>query len=309
MAFMDRERLAAAGYIACWRIVRYLPRPLAAWLFERGADYASDNGKGMEQLRRNLSRVVGPENVTRDLVRDSMRSYMRYWLEAFRLPAIHSDPRLHERLLTGMRGKEHSDASIASGRGVIFALPHSGNWDMAGVFCVNHYGGFTTVAERVKPEVLFDAFVDYRESLGFTVVPLTGGSASPYPRLKETLERSGVVCLLADRDLTRTGVTVDFMGEEANVAAGPAQLAIETGAALHVVHSFFDGEGWGLTVSPEVEVTTLQETCQRMADGFAENIHQHPADWHMLQPQWNEDVDRRRQLRQKQRRRPPTLTK
>lgn len=309
MAFMDRERLAAAGYIACWRIVRYLPRPLAAWLFEWGADYASDNGKGMEQLRRNLSRVVGPENVTRDLVRDSMRSYMRYWLEAFRLPAIHSDPRLHERLLTGMRGKEHSDASIASGRGVIFALPHSGNWDMAGVFCVNHYGGFTTVAERVKPEVLFDAFVDYRESLGFTVVPLTGGSASPYPRLKETLERSGVVCLLADRDLTRTGVTVDFMGEEANVAAGPAQLAIETGAALHVVHSFFDGEGWGLTVSPEVEVTTLQETCQRMADGFAENIRQHPADWHMLQPQWNEDVDRRRQLRQMQRRRPPTLTK
>ena len=281
MAFVDRERLAAAGYIACWRIVRYLPRPLAAWLFERGADYASDNGKSMEQLRRNLSRVVGPENVTRDLVRDSMRSYMRYWLEAFRLPAIHSDPRLHERLLTGMRGKEHSDASIASGRGVIFALPHSGNWDMAGVFCVNHYGGFTTVAERVKPEVLFDAFVDYRESLGFTVVPLTGGSASPYPRLKETLERSGVVCLLADRDLTRTGVTVDFMGEEANVAAGPAQLAIETGAALHVVHSFFDGEGWGLTVSPEVEVTTLQETCQRMADGFAENIRQHPADWHM----------------------------
>lgn len=309
MAFMDRERLAAAGYIACWRIVRYLPRPLAAWLFERGADYASDNGKGMEQLRRNLSRVVGPENVTRELVRDSMRSYMRYWLEAFRLPAIHSDPRLHERLLTGMRGKEHSDASIASGRGVIFALPHSGNWDMAGVFCVNHYGGFTTVAERVKPEVLFDAFVDYRESLGFTVVPLTGGSASPYPRLKETLERSGVVCLLADRDLTRTGVTVDFMGEEANVAAGPAQLAIETGAALHVVHSFFDGEGWGLTVSPEVEVTTLQETCQRMADGFAENIRQHPTDWHMLQPQWNEDVDRRRQLRQKQRRRPPRLTK
>ena len=223
MAFVDRERLAAAGYIACWRIVRYLPRPLAAWLFERGADYASDNGKGMEQLRRNLSRVVGPENVTRDLVRDSMRSYMRYWLEAFRLPAIHSDPRLHERLLTGMRGKEHSDASIASGRGVIFALTHSGNWDMAGVFCVNHYGGFTTVAERVKPEVLFDAFVDYRESLGFTVVPLTGGSASPYPRLKETLERSGVVCLLAERDLTRTGVTVDFMGEEANVAAGPVQ--------------------------------------------------------------------------------------
>lgn len=294
MARVNRENLAAAAYIACWKIVRYLPQPVAAWLFERGADYASDNGAGMEQLRQNLSRVVGPENVTRTLVRDSMRSYMRYWLEAFRLPAIHADPTLHEQLLAGMRGKEHSDASIASGRGVIFALPHSGNWDMAGVFCVNHYGGFTTVAERLKPEALFDAFVDYRESLGFTVLPLTGASSSPFPRLKDTLERGGVVCLLAERDLTRTGVTVDFMGEKANVAAGPAQLAIETGAALHVVHSFFDGDGWGLSVSPEIEVTTLQETCQRMADGFAKNIREHPEDWHMLQPQWNADVERRR---------------
>lgn len=294
MARVNRENLTAAAYIACWKIVRYLPQPVAAWLFERGADYASDNGAGMEQLRQNLSRVVGPENVTRTLVRDSMRSYMRYWLEAFRLPAIHADPSLYEQLLAGMKGKEHSDASIASGRGVIFALPHSGNWDMAGVFCVNHYGGFTTVAERLKPEALFDAFVDYRESLGFTVLPLTGASVSPFPRLKDTLESGGVVCLLAERDLTRTGVTVDFMGEDANVAAGPAQLAIETGAALHVVHSYFDGDGWGLSVSPEIEVTTLQETCQRMADGFADNIREHPEDWHMLQPQWNTDVERRR---------------
>ena len=296
MALFDRERLIAAGYIACWKVVRFLPQPAAAWLFERAADYASDHGRGMEQLRKNLSRVVGPENVTRQLVRDSMRSYLRYWLEAFRLPAIHADPQLQQRLLAGLRGKEHSDASMASGRGVIFALPHSGNWDMAGVFCVGHYGGFTTVAERLKPEALFDAFVDYRESLGFTVLPLTGGS-SPFPRLKDTLQRGGVVCLLAERDLTRTGVTVDLMGEEANVAAGPAQLAIETGAALHVVHSFFDGDGWGLSVSPEVEVTTLQETCQRMADGFAENIRQHPEDWHMLQPQWNVDVAARRKAR------------
>ena len=113
MARVNRENLTAAAYIACWKIVRYLPQPVAAWLFERGADYASDNGAGMEQLRQNLSRVVGPENVTRALVRDSMRSYMRYWLEAFRLPAIHADPSLHEQLLAGMRGKEYSDASIA----------------------------------------------------------------------------------------------------------------------------------------------------------------------------------------------------
>ena len=293
----DREDLSAAGYLAGWKVVRRLPEPIARTLFRWGADYASGNGRGMEGLRRNLARVVGSENVTRALVRDSVRSYTRYWMEAFRLPAIHRDAGLHERLLSGLEGLEHFDASAQSGRGTILALPHSGNWDMAGVFLVGHYGQFTTVAERLKPAVLFDAFVDYRETLGFEVLPLTGGEASPFARLKEVLEAGGVVCLLAERDLTRSGVTVDFMGEEANMAAGPAQLALETGAALHVVHSWFAGEGWGLSVSPELEVTDLQETTQRMADGFASNIRRHPEDWHMLQPQWNVDIERRRQAR------------
>lgn len=293
----DKEDVAAAGYLAGWKVVRRLPQPVARTIFRWVADFASDNGRGMDGLRRNLTRVVGAENVTRELVRDSMRSYMRYWMEAFRLPAIHSDPQLHERLMGGLEGLEHFDASAQSGRGVILALPHSGNWDMAGVFLVGHYGQFTTVAERLRPEVLFDAFVDYREELGFEVLPLTGGPATPFARLKEALEEGGVVCLLAERDITRSGVTVDFMGEEANMAAGPAQLAIETGAALHVVHSWFEGDGWVLSVSPEVEVTDVQETTQRMADGFAANIRRHPADWHMLQPQWNEDVERRRQAR------------
>ena len=293
----DKEDVAAAGYLAGWKVVRRLPQPVARTIFRWVADFASDNGRGMDGLRRNLTRVVGAENVTRELVRDSMRSYMRYWMEAFRLPAIHADPQLHERLMGGLEGLEHFDASAQSGRGVILALPHSGNWDMAGVFLVGHYGQFTTVAERLRPEVLFDAFVDYREELGFEVLPLTGGPATPFARLKEALEEGGVVCLLAERDITRSGITVDFMGEEANMAAGPAQLAIETGAALHVVHSWFEGDGWGLSVSPEVEVTDVQETTQRMADGFAANIRRHPADWHMLQPQWNEDVERHRQAR------------
>jgi len=293
----DREDLAAAGYLAGWKVVRRLPEPVARTLFRWGADWVSNNGRGMDGLRQNLARVVGPENVTRALVRGSVRSYMRYWMEAFRLPAIHSDARLHERLLSGLEGLEHFDASAESGRGTILALPHSGNWDMAGVFLVGHYGQFTTVAERLKPAVLFDAFVNYRETLGFEVLPLTGGDASPFKRLKEVLEAGGVVCLLAERDLTRSGISVDFMGEEANMAAGPAQLALETGAALHVVHSWFEGAGWGLSVSPEIEVTNLQETTQRMADGFADNIRRHPEDWHMLQPQWNVDIDRRRQAR------------
>lgn len=285
------EDISALGYLAGWRLVRVLPLPVARKLFDTGADLASRRGRGMPVLRANLARVVGAENVTDQLIRESVRSYARYWMEAFRLPSLAGDPDLYRVLRAGLVGQEHLDASIGSGRGTILTLPHTGNWDMAGVFLVSHHGQFTTVAERVRPEALFKAFVDFRESLGFEVIPLTGGDTPPYERLKSVLQSGGVVCLLGERDLRHTGVRTTFFGEVTSMPAGPARLAMETGACLHVVHSWFEGSRWGFSVSPEVEVDNLTDTVQRIADLFATNIRDHPADWHMLQPLWFSDLD------------------
>lgn len=296
---MGAENLVAYGYLAGWRLVGALPRWVTWPLFRFGADQVSDYGRGMEQLRRNLSRVVGPGHVTRRLVRDAMRSYARYWLEAFRLPRIATDEALLNRYSAGVEGLEHLEAALAKRNGVVLTLPHSGNWDFAGLFLTRNYGSFTTVAERVKPEVLFDAFVDYRESLGFEVVPLTGGPVAPFTRLKEVLEAGGIVCLMGERDFSGRGVPVTFFGEETTFPVGPAKLAMDTGAELLVAHSWFTdgvhGEGgWGLKVDAPIAVDTLEKTTQRVADHFAANIAAHPADWHMLQPLWPADKDCRR---------------
>lgn len=299
-----REQMTAAAYIAAWKIIGRLPGRVADTLFSLGADWASDKGKGMEMLRRNLARVVGVENVDQDLVRASVRSYARYWKEAFRLPTLTGDPEVVERIREGIEGLEHLERAYGQGKGVILALPHSGNWDMAGMWLVQNYGTFATVAERLKPESLFDAFVRYRESLGFEVLPLTGGREAPYERLREVLESGGIVCLMGERDLTSSGVPVMFFGEETTMPAGPAKLAIDTGAALLPVHSWFEGTdrdpAWGLKAESPIEVTDVAETTQRLADRFAANIAEHPADWHMLQPMWPVDKpkrSRRRELR------------
>ena len=173
------EWLSAQAYLMGWKIVGRLPLPLTAALCTRVADYASDDGKGMNQLRKNLSRVVGPENVTRTLVRDAMRSYARYWLEAFRLPQIAGDPGVVKRIDDRLVGKTHLDAAVAAPTGTILVLPHSGNWDMAGMYFAATYGTFTTVAERLKPEILFDAFVDFRTTLGFRVILHIPAPGSP----------------------------------------------------------------------------------------------------------------------------------
>mgnify|MGYP002712168107 FL=1 len=303
-----RERLTAAGYIAGWKIAGALPAGPTSLAAQWAADRVSDNGAGMEMLRRNLARVVGPEHVTRELVQDAMRSYARYWLEAFRLPRLAGDPTLDSKLSAGLEGRDHLDTALSRGKGAVLTLPHSGNWDMAGMWLVAHYGQFATVAERLKPEALFNAFVEFRETLGFEVVPLSGAARSPYARLKEVIEGGGIVCLLGERDFTRAGVPVSFFGEATTFPAGPAKLALDTGAPLLVAHSWFTGTrrdpGWGMRVSAPVKVTTLDETVQRVADAFAANIAAHPADWHMLQPLWPADApkpSRRKEFEQRQR--------
>ena len=286
------ERLTDWGYATGWLAVRGMPESLARSVAGAGARYAARGG-GPEQLRKNLARVIGsaPAEVPDSLVRASLASYARYWREAFRLPSM-DQAALADRLDKVFIGAEHFADAQQAGRGAVIALPHSGNWDMAGVWVAQHYGTFTTVAERLKPESLYNRFIEFRESLGFEVLPLTGGDRPPSEVLAERLRANRFVCLMADRDLTRSGVPVDFFGEPTRMPAGPAKLALETGARLHPAHVYYDGEDCVVQIDDALDTSSgdVGVIIQALADRFAVNIAAHPQDWHMLQPLWLADL-------------------
>jgi KDO2-lipid IV(A) lauroyltransferase len=274
-----KDRLTLIAYVAGWRLVRALPEGLAKRLFRFGADRAyARNGKGVQRLRANLARVV-PADRLEDTVRDGVRSYARYWLEVFRLQNMG-----RERLVREVRCVNPENL-----RGVA-VLPHMGNWDVAGAWATVTGHDFTTVAERLKPEGLFDRFVAFRESLGMEVIPLTGGDADPFVTLSQRLREGRLVCLLGDRDLTARGIEVTFFGETAKFPAGPAALALRTGAGLHPATLWFDGDGWVVHMHDAIPHTSIAEMTQRVADVFEQGIREHPADWHMLQRLWVSDL-------------------
>ncbi len=172
------ERLSDALYGAGWSTVKKLPEPVAVRLGRSIADLAwKQRGKGVQRLESNYARVVpgaGPERL-RELSRAGMRSYLRYWMESFRLPAWS-----RERVRAGFDPKDihFLTDGLAAGNGVILALPHMANYDLAGAWVTTKLETpFTTVAERLKPETLYDRFVAYREGLGMEVLPHSGGSA------------------------------------------------------------------------------------------------------------------------------------
>ena len=291
------ERLALLAYGIGWRIVRFLPARAAYLIFSVLAQFAwLRQGRGVRQLEANLSRVIPDASAMRlkALSRRAMHSYLRYWCDLFRLPDWTPQ---YIQATCRAEGDEPVRQALADGRGVVMALSHSGNWDHAGAWSSLAMAPVTTVAERLRPEELYQRFLHFRTKLGMEILPLTGGG-DVFGLLVRRLRKGGFVPLLADRDLTATGVPVTFFGETARMAAGPASLALVSGAALFPVTIRYERlpaeapARWGTVVHFYPEVVPAAEgsrpekiaaMTQGCADALALGIAANPEDWHMLQ--------------------------
>jgi len=293
------DSLVDAGFGAGWAAVKRLPEPIVDRSFRALADrtYRKD-ARSVRQLRANLARVVPDARpaTLEETTREGVRRYMRYWSEAFRLPAWTPD-RLRETF-TLEQGLDHLDAAVEAGTGAVMLTSHSGNWDHAGAWACDRYGGLVTVAERLKPEGLYDKFVAYRESLGMEVLP--HGDDETFRVLLRRLKEGKLVCLVADRDLSGSGVPVDFFGERTSMPGGPALLSLLTGAPVMLVDLWHvEGGLRGRVNAPLAHPEGLPRKeavaslTQSIADGFAVSIREHPEDWHMMQPLWHADLPRR----------------
>jgi phosphatidylinositol dimannoside acyltransferase len=287
------DRATTLGYLAGWRAVRLLPERRAHAVFDRIADEVyRRRGPAVLRLRTNLHRVrpdLGDGDLE-ELTHAAVRSYLRYWCETFRLPAW-PVPDMVARSRTV--DEHHLRDAYALGRGAVVPLPHMANWDWAGAWACATGMPLATVAERLRPERLYDEFVAYRTTLGMQILPLTGGDAA-LPRLEQWVRGGGLVCLLADRDLSRTGVEVQLCGAPARLPRGPALLARRTGAPLVPVTLHYTGPDLTLTFHAPVAhaegAAGLVSMTQGVADAFTVALREHPQDWHMMQKVFVEDL-------------------
>ncbi len=288
-----RDRLVDYAFQLGWAATRHTPEAAAARVLEGAADrFWRQRGSGVRQLEANLARAV-PDQTTdelRQLSQLAMRSYFRYWHETFLLPSW-SHQRVVDTVVTA--NEQQFRQRFDEGGGGIIALPHMGNWDLAGAWACLTGMPVSTVAERLRPEPLYDRFVAYRETLGMEVSPLTGGG-NPLSDLRRAIRRGRLICLVADRDLSKSGIEVQLLGEPARMPTGPAALARMTGAPLVALTSEYRGPLLRLAFSDVIDVQPGREgiraMTQQIADFFTDAIRRVPQDWHMLQPIFSADV-------------------
>lgn len=298
-----------------WRHAGAVPAPVLRGVTVVAADvvWLMRTG-GVQQLTRNLARArpTATPRELRRLARAGMRSYMRYYGEAFVMR--HATPEQVEARVRVV-GYDETRELVAAGVTPVIALSHQGNWDLAGVYASVHIAPVLTVAERLEPPELYEEFKAFREDLGMEI--LTAGDPGVFRSLLRAAQKPGrIICLLADRDLSHRGVEVDYLGARARVAAGPAALAVSTGAPLMAAGIYYErltgarraaaGTPWGIVIRfhPSIPVpaegTTkerVQVVTQRWVDDLAGDIRAHPQDWHMLQKVFVEDLDAARYAR------------
>jgi lauroyl/myristoyl acyltransferase len=287
---------AYLAYRAGAEVARRIPSPVGEPLARGIAQLV---GVGLmrsrtAQVERNLRRIYGPEFgglALRRAVAATFDSYGRYFYELFRLPGT-SKAAIDEQTIVS--GEEHIATAIAAGKGLVLALPHLGNWDEAGAWLSGQGYTVTVVAEPLEPPELYEWFVHTRGQLGMRVIPLSPTAGAEVLR---ALRANHVVCLLCDRDLTGDGVEVEFLGERTTLPAGPATLALRSGAPLVVVGCYFRPHGCHeIRILEPIDTERkgrirddVERVTQDLAHRFEQLIRAQPEHWHLMQPNWPSD--------------------
>jgi KDO2-lipid IV(A) lauroyltransferase len=278
------------AYLFAWRLIGVMPKKVAYGIGKRAADYIyKKNGKGVRRLRSNYARVQPHLNdhELNQLTKDGMRSYLRYWIDTFRLNTWSKDRVIKTTTVVN----EHLLRDpITNKQGCLVVLPHAGNWDHAAAYFCSTGINLSTVAEKLKPEAIFLKFLAYRESIGIEVLHT---EQKVIPTLLDRLNEGKLVALVADRDLSKSGIEVDFLGGTAKMPSGPARLILDSKAVFISAYITYNEVGIHIEFqeigpipnsgSDEEKVIALT---QLMANNFALGIKRTPVDWHMLQRIW-----------------------
>ena len=292
---------ALAGYRLASTLARRIPegagRPLAR---AAGRLVGRLDASRRRQVVRHVRRVRGADLPATALRRATGRvfaSYADYWYRSLRLPTM-GVAELGDRF--SIDGYRHLEEARTAGSGTILALPHLGTWEWAGVWLARvQRVPVSAVVERLEPPELFEWFRELRAALGIEVIPLGEGAGAQVLR---SLADGRVVCLLSDRLVGGSGVDVEFFGETTSLPAGPATLALRSGASLLPVGVYDTPDGCHAIVRPPVSAERtgrLRDDVVRVTVALAAELEwligRAPNQWHLVQPNWPTDqtpVDR-----------------
>jgi KDO2-lipid IV(A) lauroyltransferase len=278
------------------------------WLSRAAAAAIGNSAYYLMPMRRaiakqNFSHVLGkptsdPE--VRRVARQAMRNFACYLRDVMIYPSL-SVKELEQRIT--FHTEEHFTQALALGKGAIIVSAHFGNMDMPGALLARKFKPVTLVSETLRPQQLMDFLTRVRAAHNVILFPYDRAPR----KIIEALKRNEMTAFLLDFGVTHhfdlVTVPVTFCSTPTRFPAGPAQLALLTGAPIIVGHSRVSADGHiDVYTTPPIVVTRsgnrrkdMQETMQEIARRMEDFIRAHPDQWYIFRPMW-EKSSRERQF-------------
>lgn len=288
--------LAVTSYRLLSFIARLLPQRSGNSVFRFfGKIVGRLNKDRRKMVEKHLRRTKSTELEVQEMeksIDEVFSSYATYWFQSFRLPGMTSEQILKD---FDYEGEPYLAEALDAEVGPIMAMPHLGGWEWS-AFWVTKVRGITlnAVVEPLEPPEVFEWFKKFRSSLGMKVIPLGASAGS---EVINALKSKEMVVLLCDRHVGGGGVEVEFFGEKTLLPAGPATLALRTGAPLCPAAVYIQGNGVYGVLRPLLKVERqgrlrddVQRITQELAYEFENLIRKAPEQWHLLQPNWPSDT-------------------
>ena len=252
------------------------------------------DGNRRRMAERHMTRVMENGSDVSEASAALMESYGRYFAEALWVRGRRVQGMLDN---TEVEDLDRVLAARDAGNGMIFALPHMGNWEVAAPVAVSEGIAVVAVAEDLPNKRITEWFTEMRGDFGIEIVLATGG-IEVMRALEKAIDENKAVALLSDRDLKGKGIEVEFFGEKTTLPPGPASLAVRTGAPLFPVATYFDESGYRVVVKPAIPIPDdgsrsekVKEMTQALAGELESLILQAPDQWHLVVPNWPSDKE------------------
>ena len=251
--------------------------------------------RGERKMVERHQRRVSPELNLLQMqrrVNDAFQSYLRYYLETFRIPSL-SASEIDAGFSTA--GYTYIEDALKLGSGAILAMPHVGGWEWAGRWLAQRGLQVSAVVEVLESKEAYETFLSLRRGLGVNVIPLDEHAGVA---VQDALRANHVVVLMSDRDIQRNGVQVEFFGERTTVPAGPAFFSLRVGAPIIPAAAYFTRrvDGHHAVVRPPIafeRTGTLRDDMQRLSQLMVAEletlIRRAPEQWHLFSPNWPSD--------------------
>ncbi|TAJ94824.1 hypothetical protein EPO44_13730 [bacterium] len=296
------ERVACMGMWLTFELgrlaVKIFPRRFLFSLFEGMADvgfhlFRSFRERSINNFSSALGERLEAKEIT-EVVRRSLRNFFRDFVEIGL--ALETSPE-EARSEIPIRGREHLEAALARGKGVIALSAHLGNFFLVGTrLAAEGYPTYVLV-NTSRDERVAQLRAQYRLKIGQDTIHARPRQQASR-ELVQVLRRNEVAIVIADEYRSGNGIYVPFFGRTVIARRGPATLALRTGAAVIPSYLIRDPSGkLRLIIEPEIELLRtgkikmdVIENTLRITQWLEKTVRSYPDQWNWMTVHWQDST-------------------